>query len=51
MYKMIGFADIMWEEYLLLRLLPTVLANLIFLIAFYPIFKKWFINWSSELSS
>src|SRR5690625_3745961 len=51
MYKMIGFADIMWEEYLLLRLLPTVLANLIFLIMFYPIFKKRFINWGSELSS
>lgn len=51
MYKMIGFADIMWEEYLLLRLLPTVLANLIFLIIFYPVFKKRFINWSSELSS
>lgn len=50
-YKMIGFADIMWEEYLFLRLLPTVLANLIFLIIIYPIIKKRFINWGNELLS
>ncbi len=50
-YKMIGLADVMWEEYLLLRLVPTVLANLILLIIFYPLFKKWLVKWSSELSS
>lgn len=49
-FKMIGFADIMWGDYVLFRLLPTVLANLIFLIIFYPIFKKRLVNWSSELS-
>lgn len=49
-FKMIGFADVTWEEYLLLRLLPTVLANLIFLIILYPIFKKRLLNWGSELS-
>lgn len=51
MYTMIGYADILWEEYILLRLIPTVLANLIILIILYPLFKKWLINWGSELSS
>src|SRR5690625_3957077 len=50
-YKMIGLADIIWVDYLLVRLLPTVLANLIILIILYPFFKKRLTNWSSELSS
>lgn len=50
MYSMIGYADVLWSEYLLYRLVPTVLANLIILIVLYPFFKKWLTNWSSELS-
>lgn len=50
-YKMIGLADIIWVDYLLVRLLPTVLANLIILIILYPFLKKRLTSWSSELSS
>src|SRR5690625_354006 len=50
MYSMIGYADVLWSEYILFRLVPTILANLIILIVLYPFLKKWLTNWSSELS-
>jgi len=50
-YTMIGYADVLWDEYIMLRLVPTVLANLIILIILYPFLKKRLINWGSELSS
>lgn len=51
MYSVIGFTDTLWKDYLVFRLVPTVLANLIILIVLYPFFKKRLVSWSSELSS
>lgn len=47
-YTMTGLAGMSWGSYLLFRLLPTVLANLIFLIILYPIIVKRLINWKNE---
>lgn len=47
-YSSIGVIDIYWKEYLQLRLLPTILANIIFLIIFYSIVKKKLILWKEE---
>lgn len=47
-YSVIGIADVIWEEYFFFRLLPTILANMVFLILFYPIFKNRFISWRKE---
>lgn len=47
-FKVVGIIDIFWVDYLIYRLLPTLLANLIFLIIFYPIVKQRFIKWGSE---
>lgn len=47
-YKMVGLTDMLWNDYLLFRLLPTMLANLIFLIILYPIMKKYLVKWGNE---
>ncbi|MFC3040017.1 rod shape-determining protein MreD [Virgibacillus xinjiangensis] len=45
-YMIVGTAAMIWENYLMYRLLPTVLANLFFLIIFYPIIVKRLEKWS-----
>lgn len=47
-YAVLGFADMVWSEYFILRLLPTALANLVFLMMFYPLFRRAFTNWHKE---
>ncbi|MGM8212997.1 rod shape-determining protein MreD [Virgibacillus sp. W0430] len=47
-YIAVGIINIGWSNYLIYRLLPTLVGNLIFLIAMYPIVKNRFIKWKSE---
>lgn len=44
-YFVIGLADFVWDDYFYFRLLPTVLANLVFLMFIYPIFNKRLARW------
>ena len=48
MYSVVGITDMVWQDYLLRRLLPTLAANLLFLLFLFPIFKKRLIRWSEE---
>lgn len=51
-YFVIGITNMIWNEYYFYRLLPTALANLIFLIVLYPLFGKRLMKWrSDQLSS
>ncbi|MGM8364712.1 rod shape-determining protein MreD [Virgibacillus sp. W0181] len=47
-YSAANITDMNLINYLSNRLLPTVLANVIFLIVMYPIFKNRFIKWKKE---
>lgn len=45
-FFVIGILDMDWYEYMIYRLLPTVLANIIFLLIVYPFLHKWFPKWA-----
>ncbi|CDQ39436.1 MULTISPECIES: rod shape-determining protein MreD [Virgibacillus] len=47
-YMVVGITDVAWKEYLSIRLLPTVLSNLVFLLALYPIVVKKLTAWGRE---
>ncbi|AXI09591.1 rod shape-determining protein MreD [Oceanobacillus zhaokaii] len=47
-YLVIGMTDMFWQDYLLNRLLPTVLLNLLFMIIVYPLFSKRLQRWGNE---
>jgi rod shape-determining protein MreD len=47
-YMVIGITDMAWDNYLIARLLPTVLANLLFLIVLYPLFRNQLLKWRRE---
>lgn len=47
-YSVVGITDIQWGSYLLYRLLPTILANLLFLFILYPFFRNQLITWRRE---
>ncbi|WP_368652203.1 rod shape-determining protein MreD [Ornithinibacillus sp. 4-3] len=47
-YSVIGIAHLMWTDYLLYRLLPTVTANIAFLLILYPFARKVLLKWSKE---
>lgn len=50
LYSVIGRNNLLWGSYAFYRLLPTILANIIFLILFYPIVKNQLIAWRSQQS-
>ncbi|MDC3412470.1 rod shape-determining protein MreD [Terrihalobacillus insolitus] len=45
-YNFIRIADVTWQDYAMSRLIPTVVANLFFLIVIYPLFKGKLEQWS-----
>lgn len=47
-YLTIGWTFLRIDNYLYDRLLPTILANIIFLFIIYPMFKKRIIRWREE---
>ncbi|MDY0405450.1 rod shape-determining protein MreD [Virgibacillus sp. 179-BFC.A HS] len=49
-YVVVGLIPADWPWYFIYRLLPTIVANLIFLLIMYPIFSKRLERWSKEKS-
>ncbi|WP_174613937.1 rod shape-determining protein MreD [Virgibacillus ihumii] len=47
-FSFVGLSEMKWSTYLLYRMLPTVLANLLFLLLLYPITYKWLVNWQQD---
>ncbi|APC48135.1 rod shape-determining protein MreD [Virgibacillus halodenitrificans] len=47
-YTVAGIASMVWKDYLLYRLLPTLLLNLVFLLFLYPIFVKRLTRWGRD---
>lgn len=49
-YIVIGMVDSPWNDYFIYRLVPTLIANLLFLIIIYP-FTKLLVKWRKEYLS
>ncbi|MDY0396872.1 rod shape-determining protein MreD [Virgibacillus halophilus] len=49
-YVVVGLVTADWNWYIIFRLLPTIAANLIFLLIMYPIFSSRLTRWSQEKS-
>lgn len=47
-FAIVDISDMLWHEYTIYRLLPTILANFIFLLVIYPFSHKWLSKWSTE---
>ncbi len=47
-YSFIGINNMLFVNYLLYRLLPTIIANVIALLVFYPMFKNRLSVWSAN---
>lgn len=48
-YSFVQITSMTWGNYILLRLLPTLAANMIFFILLYPIVKDRVYHWSEEI--
>lgn len=48
MYSVIAVTDMGWQDYLLERSLPSLLANLVFLLLLFPLFKQRVVRWGEE---
>lgn len=49
-YVAVGLVSPDWKWYFIFRLLPTIAANLIFLLIMYPIFSRRLAHWKQEKS-
>ncbi|SET70097.1 rod shape-determining protein MreD [Oceanobacillus limi] len=47
-YLVVGITDMVWQDYLTARMIPTVILNLIFLIVFYPLLVKLLVYLKGE---
>lgn len=47
-YSVVGLTDMALTEYLLYRLIPTILANLLFLLVLYPFTRNRLLKWHDE---
>ncbi|MDL4841665.1 rod shape-determining protein MreD [Aquibacillus rhizosphaerae] len=47
-YFFIGINELLWNDYMMIRLIPTLIANSVFFILLYPIIKTRLLNWSQE---
>lgn len=47
-YLAVGIVDISWASYFTYRLLPTIVANIIFLLFLYPMLKNRLLKWQEE---
>ncbi|MYL29063.1 MULTISPECIES: rod shape-determining protein MreD [Halobacillus] len=50
-YSFVQITSISWVDYGLLRLLPTLAANMIFFTLLYPLVKERVYDWSEEISN
>lgn len=47
-FSIVGIVDVAMTQFLMNRLLPTLLANILFLVPLYLLFTKRLIRWSNE---
>ncbi|WP_430785013.1 rod shape-determining protein MreD [Virgibacillus flavescens] len=47
-FSVVGLTDMLIDDYMLYRLLPTVIANLLFLLVLYPFTKNRLLKWQDE---
>ncbi|GAA0601507.1 rod shape-determining protein MreD [Virgibacillus siamensis] len=47
-FSFVGLSEMEWSMYLVYRMLPTVLANLLFLLLVYPFMSKWLVDWQQD---
>ncbi|ELK45705.1 rod shape-determining protein MreD [Halobacillus sp. ACCC02827] len=50
-YSFVQITSMGWGDYLLLRLLPTLAANMIFFILLYPLLKERVYTWGEEINN
>ncbi|WLR46134.1 hypothetical protein LC065_10985 [Halobacillus litoralis] len=50
-YSFVQITSMTWGDYALLRLLPTLAANMIFFILLYPLVKEKVYAWGEEVSN
>ncbi|TGB04171.1 rod shape-determining protein MreD [Halobacillus salinus] len=50
-YSFVQVTDMTWANYAVLRLLPTLAANMIFFIILYPLVRARLARWSEELTN
>src|SRR5699024_190326 len=48
MYYVVGITEMAGQDYLMQRLVPTILANFLFLLILFPIIKKSITRWGDE---
>ncbi|WP_205601348.1 rod shape-determining protein MreD [Virgibacillus sp. YIM 98842] len=48
-YSAAGVIQMVWNDYAIYRLLPTVLSNIVFILILYPLFAKRLSKWSEGL--
>ncbi|GEL77454.1 rod shape-determining protein MreD [Tenuibacillus multivorans] len=48
LYLMVGQIDLAVTEFIRLRLIPTVLSNILFLLVIYPFFAKRLVKWQEQ---
>ncbi|QTM99956.1 rod shape-determining protein MreD [Sediminibacillus dalangtanensis] len=47
-YSFIGLTELPWQDYFYIRLIPTLLANVLFLLLIYPLTKQKLVKWSTD---
>jgi len=47
-FTVIEITELPWQDYFIYRLLPTILANIVFLIIIYPFITKKLIQWKKS---
>lgn len=50
-FSVVGLTNMILEDYLLYRLLPTIVANLLFMLLLYPVTKNRLLKWQDEQNS
>mgnify|MGYP001449026446 CR=1 FL=1 len=48
MYAVVGITEMIWRDYWLMRSVPTLIANLLFLLLLFPLFKNRLVQWGNE---
>lgn len=47
-FSFTGLAEMAWQDYIVYRLVPTVTANILFLLALYPIMTQRLLRWKKD---
>ncbi|MFD2759554.1 rod shape-determining protein MreD [Lentibacillus juripiscarius] len=47
-FSVAGISEVVWSDYLIFRMLPTALANGLFLLLLYPLLASRFVKWKEE---